>query len=68
MCGIAGIWQKNGNKEELKQAIGKMNQSQFYRGPDDGGVFIDEKNGIALGHRRLSILDLSPVGKQPMEY
>jgi len=71
MCGIAGIWQKNGNKEELKQVIEKMNQSQICRGPDDDGIFIDSQRGsaaIALGHRRLSILDLSKAGKQPMEY
>lgn len=68
MCGICGIYQfKNSNRFEFEKTIGKMNQSQFRRGPDDSGVFIDEKNGIALGHRRLSILDLSKSGHQPME-
>ncbi len=68
MCGICGVYQfKNKNKAGLKESIDKMNQAQFYRGPDGGGVFIDEKNGVAFGHRRLSILDLSDAGKQPME-
>jgi len=43
-----------------------MIQSLVHRGPDDGGVWVDPNNGIALGHRRLAILDLSPSGKQPM--
>ncbi len=69
MCGIAGIYQfKNADKAELKEAVGKMNQSQRRRGPDDEGIFIDEKSGVAFGHRRLSILDLSAAGKQPMRY
>jgi asparagine synthase (glutamine-hydrolysing) len=43
-----------------------MTETLVHRGPDDGGVWIDEKAGVALGHRRLSILDLSPLGHQPM--
>jgi len=62
MCGI------------LAQCGGKINKKRFIlardtmekRGPDDAGVFYDEKNSIALGHRRLSIIDLSSAGKQPM--
>ena len=64
MCGICGIYQKNSNKEELKQAILKMNQSQSCRGPDDEGIF--QSASIVLGHRRLSIIDLSKAGHQPM--
>ncbi|MBI5079271.1 asparagine synthase (glutamine-hydrolyzing) [Candidatus Wolfebacteria bacterium] len=66
MCGIAGIYHKNADKKEFGRAIERMNQSQFRRGPDDEGVFLDEKNGVVFGHRRLSILDLSKAGHQPM--
>jgi len=45
-----------------------MNQAQTCRGPDDEGVFSDSPNGIVLGHRRLSIIDLSPAGRGPMGY
>ena len=60
MCGIAGIY--NNNKESLVQ---KMTDLMEHRGPDDKGFFTDEK--IALGHRRLSIIDLSEKGHQPMQ-
>ena len=52
----------------MKEAVEKMNEVQKHRGPDDGGIFVDEKNGVALGHCRLSILDLTKAGHQPMEY
>ena len=72
MCGISGIYlNKKTNKkerEEMKEAVEKMNEVQKHRGPDDGGIFVDEKNGVALGHCRLSILDLTKAGHQPMEY
>ena len=63
MCGIAGLcnW-----KEEPLKNIEKMNQRMFHRGPDAGGSFIEEDKSVALGHRRLSIVDLSPAGTQPM--
>lgn len=69
MCGICGVYQgEKFNKEELEKVVKKMNESQARRGPDDEGIFINEKNGLAFGHRRLSILDLSEIGKQPMNY
>ena len=43
-----------------------MNDALLHRGPDDGGVWVDKRVGVALGHRRLSILDLTPAGHQPM--
>ena len=54
MCGIVGIVSKSKNKEEI---IKKMNDKIIHRGPDEEGIYIDEN--IALGHRRLSIIDLS---------
>jgi asparagine synthase (glutamine-hydrolysing) len=69
MCGISGVYQfKNTGKTNLKESVERMNQSQARRGPDDEGIFIDEKSGVALGHRRLSILDLSEAGRQPMVF
>ena len=44
-----------------------MADSLAHRGPDGDGVWIDEAAGIAFGHRRLAIVDLSPLGRQPME-
>lgn len=51
---------------ELTSSIRQMVASIRYRGPDDSGVWLDERVGIGLGHARLSILDLSPEGHQPM--
>ena len=67
MCGITGLWtHSNINRVELDRRVQKMNDSIRHRGPDDNGVWIDEQVGIGLGHRRLSILDLSLSGHQPM--
>jgi asparagine synthase (glutamine-hydrolysing) len=67
MCGFAGFLTNNDNFLAIADAITKdMAQAIQHRGPDDGGVWFDVKAGIALGHRRLSILDLSPAGHQPM--
>ena len=64
MCGIVGYWQKEG-PADLATAE-RMALRIRYRGPDDAGVWADDKAGIALAHRRLSILDLSSSGHQPM--
>lgn len=65
MCGIAGAYYRNGgNIKELKNIVEEINKVQACRGPDDVGVYEHKK--IALGHRRLSILDLSSAGHQPM--
>ncbi|MDI6717433.1 MAG: asparagine synthase (glutamine-hydrolyzing) [Patescibacteria group bacterium] len=72
MCGISGVYQNKSVKiEEIKKSVGKMNNIQAFRGPDDEGIFLKSlENGraVALGHRRLSILDLSKAGKQPMRF
>lgn len=67
MCGITGFWQPNNFSAGATHSIAeKMADRIAHRGPDDTGVWIDEKTGIALAHRRLSILDLTPAGHQPM--
>ena len=64
MCGIAGLCNFKG---DIEKNIEKMNQRMFHRGPDAGGCFVEKDGSVALGHRRLSIVDLSPAGAQPME-
>lgn len=67
MCGIAGVWSaKSLNVDSLRQQAQRMADRLHHRGPDDGGTWVDSNVGLALGHRRLSILDLSPAGHQPM--
>lgn len=66
MCGINGFIQGPGVDYPLIDTINKMNDKIIQRGPDDSGIWVDENFGLALGHRRLSILDLSPAGHQPM--
>lgn len=62
MCGIAGIVDQKQRRIE-QPLLERMTQQMSHRGPDDCGTFID--NNVGLGHRRLSILDLSSAGKQP---
>jgi asparagine synthase (glutamine-hydrolysing) len=67
MCGIAGIL-LGPRKADLRQlaAVKAMTGILLHRGPDAAGIWIDDEAGIALGHRRLSIVDLSEAGHQPM--
>lgn len=67
MCGICGIVDSRDPAEEaLRSAVARMTSALSQRGPDDFGLWTEPAIGIALGHRRLSILDLSPQGHQPM--
>jgi asparagine synthase (glutamine-hydrolysing) len=66
MCGIAGTWASSPGAYELRAIAGEMADAIDYRGPDSRGVWLDGDHGVALGHRRLAILDLSPHGHQPM--
>ncbi|MHB8412429.1 MAG: asparagine synthase (glutamine-hydrolyzing) [Candidatus Acidiferrales bacterium] len=68
MCGIAGFMHLDGQQtaEALGAAAQCMARTLRHRGPDDEGVWVDANSGIALAHRRLSVLDLSPAGHQPM--
>lgn len=63
MCGIAGFCSKKVNNN---QVIRDMSDRMLHRGPDAGSSFTDENTGVTFGHRRLSILDLTPSGLQPM--
>ena len=63
MCGITGIFDTRGKREIDRTVLHRMNESQFHRGPDEGGMHIEP--GVGLGHRRLSIIDLS-TGQQPL--
>jgi asparagine synthase (glutamine-hydrolysing) len=67
MCGIAGIFDQRGGQEALLLArANAMADTLVHRGPDDSGAWADGAAGIALSHRRLSIIDLSESGHQPM--
>lgn len=63
MCGITGIFDTRGRREINRAVLQRMNEAQFHRGPDAGGLHVEP--GIGLGHRRLSIIDLS-TGQQPL--
>ena len=63
MCGIAGVLNRNG-KPVSERRVRRMADTMAHRGPDDWGVFTDRECG--LGHRRLSIIDLTRAGRQPM--
>lgn len=67
MCGITGFWRPQGlNEVEARATLIGMTDSIRHRGPDDEGAWIDAAAGIALGFRRLAIIDLTPTGRQPM--
>ncbi len=66
MCRIAGVISKQLSPDELRQKVGIMNNALQHGGPDDGGIYIDEQNRTCFGHRRLSIIDLTANGHQPM--
>lgn len=66
MCGIAGFIADPDRALPLERIATAMADTLRHRGPDDAGVWTDPAHGIALAHRRLSIVDLSPAGHQPM--
>ena len=63
MCGIVGIWDSRGKRHIGADVLLRMNESQHHRGPDETGTHLAP--GIALGHKRLSIIDLK-TGQQPL--
>src|SRR5215208_2841507 len=66
MCGIAGFWSPSLSASDRREAVRGMTLRLAHRGPDADGHWVPSDTPIALGHRRLSILDLSPTGAQPM--
>jgi asparagine synthase (glutamine-hydrolysing) len=68
MCGLAGFLSPSGfHQADAAAVVTRMRDTLAHRGPDDAGSWLDGEAGIALTHRRLSILDLSPAGHQPMQ-
>ena len=65
MCGIVGFKTKR-DFRTFRESLPGAASSLTHRGPDDSGLFFDEKTGVGLGHRRLSVIDLSAAGRQPM--
>ena len=63
MCGIVGVFDARGRREVRRELLVRMNESQHHRGPDEVGLHLEP--GVGLGHRRLSIIDLS-TGQQPL--
>lgn len=63
MCGIVGIFDTTGKREISRDLLSRMNETQFHRGPDEGGLHTEP--GLGFGHRRLSIIDISS-GQQPL--
>ena len=63
MCGLVGIFHTRESRDLDRNILEAMNERQFHRGPDEGGVHLEP--GVALAHRRLSIIDLSS-GQQPL--
>src|SRR6476620_859712 len=68
MCGIAGLvdLRAASTAGELSEIVTRMATALVHRGPDDDGVWVEPESGVALGFRRLSIIDLTPAGAQPM--
>lgn len=65
MCGITGFWSaRRGGLD--RRSLDAMTAAIAHRGPDDKGSWVDEEAGIALGHRRLAVIDLTAAGRQPM--
>jgi asparagine synthase (glutamine-hydrolysing) len=68
MCGLTGVFDPNQQlgADSLRNMVGQMTSAITHRGPDDAGLWVDTQARVAFGHRRLSIIDLSEAGQQPM--
>ena len=66
MCGLTGCWSGAGADNPQVGDVERMCRAIAHRGPDDEGIWADSESGVALGFRRLAIIDVSPAGHQPM--
>ena len=67
MCGICGVWEYGAAEGRVELSlVERMRDTMSYRGPDDAGALVLDGGRLGLGHRRLSIVDLSAAGHQPM--
>jgi len=66
MCGFVGIYNYGNSQEIDEKLIIEMRDTMIHRGPDDCGIYVSPDRKLGLGHRRLSIIDLTPRGRQPM--
>jgi asparagine synthase (glutamine-hydrolysing) len=66
MCGIVGIFNHSRSERVSESQLRMMRDTMTHRGPDDSGIYINPDQSLGLGHRRLSIIDLSELGRQPM--
>ena len=68
MCGLTGVFDPNQQlgADSLRNMVGQMTAAIVHRGPDDVGLWLDPLANVGFGHRRLSIIDLSEAGQQPM--
>ena len=66
MCGIAGLWLSDAQRIDAESCLDAMLARMEHRGPDDAGVWFDRRADVMLGHRRLAVIDLSPLAHQPM--
>ena len=66
MCGICGVWNYGDGQPVGRERLERMRDTLTHRGPDDSGAYFDDRVGVGLGFRRLSIIDLTLSGHQPM--
>ena len=67
MCGWVGLWEQGQRRPaDMQACVSRMRDTLVHRGPDDADSCVDPEAGVALGFRRLAIVDLSPEGRQPM--
>ena len=67
MCGFTGFIYDACPSEKWHIILNNMSETMIHRGPDDSGIWFDAKTGVGLAHRRLSIIDLTKEGHQPMQ-